>query len=513
MSLYRGMPKTAATALLGGGLILGVFQCGQSGAPDSSQGSSGGATYTPMEAGAGPAPGMPGDCTYTDDITFCACLGMHDGEAGGQPYNCGGIDANDEKGINRPAYCGACPAGQYCKADNIGDNFGRCTPGNPVQYPYQRQKMNMLVALGESDKPVFDYGSAVNINDGRGYTITTVGFTTGTGDFIFVAACYNDAEPNNVLQKYWGTRDSSGRALNGLIYYNDLFNQSGNNQGDTSFIDKLGTCTPKQGLTCFQEDVETASTDPKFIACVDGLVDAFYLAPAAQHAQQRGLTGALTVGYLFDTEVNFGEDADPSSTVLGAKGIIAKADADYGSNVPMDFTGKPWEESRWLGLLIKERTLEMSKDPTWLQDMDQNATWEAARRQHTAASNTPESGTDLSMDYDFVSQYKAASTSVGASATMQGCAGSAAITPCWGHPPLASDWDTCSSIYTVRTDKSAGATDAGETDAGATDAGVTDAGASDAGATDAGATDPTTWTAAWTANNPPYASCPSNPTP
>lgn len=32
---------------------------------------------------------------------------------------------------------------------------------------------------------------------------------------------------------------------------------------------------------------------------------------------------------------------------------------------PPDFTGKPWEESRWLGYLIKERTIVMSKDKTW----------------------------------------------------------------------------------------------------------------------------------------------------
>jgi hypothetical protein len=124
----------------------------------------------------------------------------------------------------------------------------------------------------------------------------------------------------------------------------------------------------------------------------------------------------------------------------------------------------------------------MSKDPTWLQAMDQNSTWEVARRQHTAATNSPESGTDLSMDYDFVSQYKAASTNVGGTAATQGCAGSAPITPCWGDPPLASDWDTCAGVYTVSTDKTASATD------------------------------PTMWKAASMPGGSSYVSCPANPT-
>jgi hypothetical protein len=100
--------------------------------------------------------------------------------------------------------------------------------------------------------------------------------------------------------------------------------------------------------------------------------------------------------------------------------------------------------------------------------MDQNATWEAARRLHTAQSNTPESATDLSMAYDEVSAYKAGSSSAG--------------TPCWSKPPLASTGDSMSTVYVVSLDKSAGATD------------------------------PSKWTAT-SAMGGGYQSCPSNPTP
>jgi hypothetical protein len=444
-----------------------------------------------MPPATGPAPVKPSTCKYTDDKSFCACLGTADLDGGGQPFDCGGVDGYDDMGINHAAYCGACPVGQYCKAsaNNIGSGFGHCTPGNPVQYAYQKQKMNMLVSMGENDNPAFSYGGAQNIGDGRGYTITTVGFTTGTGDFIMVAACYNDAKPGNILQKYWGHRDASGAAVDGLIFYNDIYNETQNNQCDTSKIDSLGTCNYVPGMmTCFQQDVTTASSDQAFVDCANSIADAFYLAPAAQHAQERGFTGAITLGFLYDTEINFGDGNDP--TTPGTLAVMALADADYGKTLPKNFTGLPWEESRWLGFFIKERAIIMSKDPTWYTDMDQTATWEAARRLHTGPSNNPESMTDLSMDYDFVSAYKASSPNYPMTKD-DVCPGSAAITPCFGDPPLASDWDTCNSVYVIGTNKPAAMTDGG---------------------TDGGSADPTMWTAA-AAAGPAYEACPANPTP
>jgi hypothetical protein len=98
-------------------------------------------------------------------------------------------------------------------------------------------------------------------------------------------------------------------------------------------------------------------------------------------------------------------------------------------------------------------------------------------------SNSPESGTNLSMDFDFTTSYKAASTNSGtANMTDNVCPGSTPLAPCWGDPPLQSNWDTCAGLYTVTTDKSASATD------------------------------PTKWVAK-AAMGGGYASCPANPTP
>ena len=83
---------------------------------------------------------------------------------------------------------------------------------------------------------------------------------------------------------------------------------------------------------------------------------------------------------------------------------------------------------------------------------------------HTGKTNDPESATDLSMAYDFVSAYKAGYGKG----------------PCW--PELPDKTDSGSSIYRIAPDKKG--------------------------------SDPAQWTAIDTDNGPEdYLSCPPNPTP
>lgn len=423
----------------------GSFDQGVSGVGDDA---SAGGDGAPAGDGGG---GAASKCDYADDASFCACMG----------WSCGGITATDRAGQSHPVYCGACPGDQYCQsAPDSGGGVGTCGGTNPLAYAWQKQKIDMLVAIGENDNTKVNYDFVKNIGDGRGYTVGKVGFCTGTGDFILVAACYNDRKPGNVLSRYWGHVDASGKAKDGLVYYNDAFLATGENQAETKLIDSLGP---------FAKDVVTAAgeADGIFRGCQDAMADALYLSTAVQHADERGLKGALTIGFLYDTELNFGDDDDPAG-VLGAKSVMAKADADYGAGLPADFTGKAREESRWLGYLIKERVIEMSKDATWKGALDQNATWEGARRLHTGAASSAESATSLDMDYDFVSKYKAGATTAG--------------TPCW-PTGLASAADTQATIFVVRTDKAASAAD------------------------------PTKWKAEATSGGTTFAACPANPTP
>jgi hypothetical protein len=110
----------------------------------------------------------------------------------------------------------------------------------------------------------------------------------------------------------------------------------------------------------------------------------------------------------------------------------------------------------------------MAANKTWKTDIDQNATWEAARRLHTGKTSGTETDTKLDMDYDLASKYKAGSTAAGA--------------PCWSSG-LTSPQDSESSIFVVSTDKSASASDE------------------------------TKWVAKGAASTGSYAACPANPTP
>jgi len=394
-------------------------------------------------------------CAYTDDQSFCACMG----------WNCGGTSINDSSGSLHSVYCGSCAGAEYCESTpEFGVGVGSCGGSNPLVYAWQRQKIDMLVAMAENDNVRVNYDYAEDIHDGRGYTIGKVGFCSGTGDFIVVARCYDSLKPGNVLAKYWGHPDASGQSPDGLVHENDLFFGTHQNQGDTTLIDSLAAGSS------FVADCASAAADAEYRQCQDTLADADYLATALQHASERGLKGALTIGFLYDSELNLG-DEDDSPTVLGAKSIMAKADADYGAGMPSDFTDKPWEESRWLGFVIKERAILMAGNRSWKKANDQNATWEAARRLHTALSNDPENATDLGMDYDIASQYKASASSAG--------------TPCWPSG-LSTAFDSGYTVYTVSTDKTASATDQTKWQA----KGVGDSGADQV-----------------------YAACPSNPTP
>jgi hypothetical protein len=381
-------------------------------------------------------------CTYTNDTQFCACLGN---------YTCGAVVTKDSTGTVQPTYCGGCSKLQYCQPGpgGIALGLGTCATNPYLKYPWQRQKIDMLVSMGENDNTVVNYSSCTNkLMDGRGYTIGQVGFTTGTGDFALVAKCFNDLKPNNVLSKYWKA----------LLDLEIKYVTTGMNQNDMTGIDAVGN---------FCKDIATAAAEPDhiFTGCQDDVGDGLNMSSAITHALDRHFQGVLTVGFLYDTELNFGEGDDPGG-LGGTATVIKRADADYGPNLPTDFTGKAWEESRWLGFLIRERVVEMSGDPTWRQDLDQNATWEAARRLHTGAAGSPEGMTDLGMTYDITSAYKAG----------------AGANPCWKTPPLLSKMDTMSTIYVVGLNQSAGATNQ----------------------------------AMWTATStmgPKYLPCPANPTP
>ena len=145
----------------------------------------------------------------------------------------------------------------------------------------------MLVSMGENDDTTVNYGFAKNIGDGRGYTVGKVGFCTGTGDFIIVAACYNDLKPGNVLSKYWGHRrrlwDGGRRAH---LLQRASTSRPGQNQGATTLIDNLGK------FVAGRRDGGGRSPTGLFRTCQDAMADADYLVRRGPARRRAGAEGA-----------------------------------------------------------------------------------------------------------------------------------------------------------------------------------------------------------------------------
>jgi chitosanase len=281
----------------------------------------------------------------------------------------------------------------------------------------QHQKFDMLVAMGENDTFAPAYAYAEDIGDGRGYTCGKVGFCTGSGDAILVARCYEDARPSNVLSAYWP----------GLVSINDAFFATGANQASTKDIDKLAPRGHRFANTDPSKrtggDWAAAAQDGAFTACQDSMADALYLSLAIQRARALHLSAPLTIGFLYDTELNFGEEDEDGNP--GTATLVTQSLADYQKTYGKPFPSQPTptDEQMLLGCIIFERTYDMASNSTWKKATDQDATWEAARRTG-----------NMDMSRPITSQYRA---SFGKGA-------------CWASLP--SNVDSKYAVYTVETD-------------------------------------------------------------
>src|SRR5262249_40220030 len=124
-------------------------------------------------------------------------------------------------------------------------------------------------------------------------------------------------------------------------------------------------------------------------------------------------------------ELNFGEQdesGNPGSATLISQSLT-DYQATYGSAFPSNPTAT--QEQMLLGCFMFERAYDMAANSTWNQATDQNATWEAARRQG-----------NMDMSKPIVSQYHA---SYGTGA-------------CWSNLP--SKIDSGYTVYTVQTNPS-----------------------------------------------------------
>jgi chitosanase len=268
-------------------------------------------------------------CTYTDDASFCACLGA----------NCGGNTVKDSTGTWHAVYCGHCDTPSYCAAYGsiYGGALGTCSNGGGLT-PVQKQLSEWMTSIGETSGVTIAYSDSYNLGDNRGYTNGRAGFCTGTGDAIIVVECYNLANPNSPFLPL----------MPALNMINDAFADSGGMTPQASTA----------GLTNWTSIWKSSAMDPVFDSCQDYAQDAIYYGVGVRHAVEKGFTTALTKASFYDAEIEQGE-ADPRFGV--AAYLIPKADQMTG---PLSNPPTLADEAKWEANFLQAR-YDIMKSTMW----------------------------------------------------------------------------------------------------------------------------------------------------
>lgn len=186
-------------------------------------------------------------------------------------------------------------------------------------------KILSLVCIAENSSTKWwnSYNYCENIKDGRGYTVSIVGFCSGTGDLIQVVQKLQEINPKHVLVKY------------------------------IPALKKVDGTKKTTGLESFPSDLKAlGNNDNDWNTAVWAIIQKLYWNPAMEYASKRGLVTPLTKYVLYDTILNFGDfDA--------FKKMSTKTPKDGGT------------ESDWLTEFLKIKQATIQKD-TSLGDTKNN---------------------------------------------------------------------------------------------------------------------------------------------
>lgn len=122
------------------------------------------------------------------------------------------------------------------------------------------------------------YNYIENIKDGRGYTVSIVGFCSGTGDLIQVLQRLKKLNPKHPLVKYIDS------------------------------VKKVDGTSKTTGLQGMVEDLKkVGNNDNDWNSAVWYVINKLYWDPAMKYAAERGLKTPLAKYILYDTVLNFGD--------------------------------------------------------------------------------------------------------------------------------------------------------------------------------------------------------------
>ncbi|MDD2785732.1 MAG: chitosanase [Patescibacteria group bacterium] len=176
--------------------------------------------------------------------------------------------------------------------------------------PNQKRRAEQLTTVFENGAPEFDYGYVENLDDGRGYTVGRVGFTTATSDAYLVVERYAELAPHSPLTSY-------------LPRLKELADN------EDSSVD---------GLSGFPQAWLAAAEDPILRAVQDAITDELYYVPAMQTSDDLGLQYALSRAVIYDTIIQHGGGDGPDS--LSA--IVVRTNQAAGGNPKSGIDEKSW---------------------------------------------------------------------------------------------------------------------------------------------------------------------------
>lgn len=205
--------------------------------------------------------------------------------------------------------------------------------------PEQRALATKLLAIFENRETTLQYAYAEELDDGRGFTVGAVGFTTGTGDALLVIRAYE--------RLAGGAAGSSGATL--LRYLPEL-----------ERLESLPRTDPGRGavsgLAGFGEAWTAAAADPTFRAAQDSVAERLYYVPALELAAAAGLRTPLARAALLDAIVQHGGGDDPDGLPAMLAATLAARGEPAGGLV---------EERRWLAhfLGLRRAVLQCAHAP------------------------------------------------------------------------------------------------------------------------------------------------------
>jgi chitosanase len=185
--------------------------------------------------------------------------------------------------------------------------------------PDKKEIANQILSSNENSSLDWraQYRYIEDIDDGRGYTAGTVGFTSGTGDMLQLVRAYTAAKKKNPLRRYLGA------------------------------LKRVNGSDSHEGLRGFVKAWKKAARDPVFQAAQDAVRDRLYFNPAVDLAKADGLN-ALGQFCYYDAAVVHG--------MSGARAIRGRALAK--ATTP----SAGGDEVAFLSAFLDERRVEMLKE-------------------------------------------------------------------------------------------------------------------------------------------------------